>query len=158
MSRGNVVTRINTCNVKELSDPHLKGEYKEISRVFTNTIKCIHTHGVDKALEYIKNHQPLQYTVRTEDNPKGGRGHEMFFRDKLGYIEERYVELGLEMERRGNNVNWGMIESVLDDARKIIVDSRFWKDYIPTPEAYELNLKRRIEMGHKETNYVFRIW
>lgn len=137
--------------MQELSTPHLQGEYKEIFRVFGSTIKCINKYGFEKAYSYIKLKQPKAYTVQTKDNPKGGQGHEMFFRDKLFYIEERCIELTLEMERRGYSPDWTMVESVLDNARKIIVDSRFWKDYIPTPEAYELNKKRRIEMG--DTQY-----
>ena len=143
---GLTVTRINTCCVTELTDGHLKGEYKEITRIFTNTIKCIEKKGVVGAYTYIKDNQPIKYTVRTNDNPGGGRGHEMFFRDKLSYIEDRYIALALEMESRGNNVSWSLVQSVVEKAKEKVIDKRFWKDYTPTQEAYELNLKRRVEM------------
>lgn len=147
LAEDTTITRINTCPVEELSNPHLKGEYKEISRVFTSTIKCINRHGLKKAYRYIKNKQPSAYTVQTKDNPKGGQGHEMFFRDKLKYIEDRYLDLTTEMQRRGYSPNEDMVLSVIDNAHKVVVDKRYWNDYIPTPEAYELNKKRRIEMS-----------
>lgn len=141
------MTRINTCQVGELSDLHLKGEYKEITRVFTNTLKSIEKLGLDGAYKYITDNQPKAYTVRTKDNPKGGVGHEMFFRNRLSYILKRYLSLADEMENRGNNVNRDLVESVKSNALNKIVDKRFWNDYIPTPDAYKLNKQRRLEMG-----------
>lgn len=146
------MTRINTCDVDELSLPHTRGEYKEITRVFTGTINCIESKGsIIKAYKYIKRVQPSKYTVQTKDNPQGGQGHEMFFRDKLSYIEDRYIALALRLEREGTRINWDMVQSVIDNAHEIIVDKRFWNNYTPDLEAYELNKKRRIEMG--DTQY-----
>lgn len=125
------MTRINVVPASELSDKHLGGEFHEISRVFTLARKRGSAHP--KA--------PVEYTL--------GKGHVLFFYDKLRFISHRYVSLALELEvrakRKGKvpNIDWGRIQSVIGEAW-VSVPSLF-NEYEPTPEALEINRQRILE-------------
>jgi len=126
------MTRINLVPPTELSDKHLSGEFHEISRVFTMARKRGSPHP--KA--------PAEYTL--------GKGHVIFFYDKLLFISHRYYSLALELERRAgmkgkaSSVNWTRIHSVVEEARRSLPHEMF-KDYDPTEEALSLNRQRILE-------------
>lgn len=102
---------------------HLKGEYKEITRVFGLARKSQRDIlGGRKVL-------PKEYTL--------GTGHVLFFCSKLKFIADRYEALTNEMIRRGYNPNPIPREELLQG-----IDSKLIKDYIPTAEAIKVNRQR----------------
>ncbi|MFH1455755.1 MAG: pyrimidine dimer DNA glycosylase/endonuclease V [archaeon] len=76
------MVRINLINPKALADQHLIAEYNEIL----------------KFLGYVKkfpklNEQPCRYCL--------GKGHIIFFKNKLKYIKKRFNRIKKEMKQRG---------------------------------------------------------
>jgi len=121
------MTRINVLPVNELAEINVKflqGEYKEITRVFTH---------VRKAQAKGKNKRnigaPKEYTL--------GKGHVLFFYDKLGWVLNRYHELITEMNSRGFKTNPLSDEQLLEG-----VSSHWMGDYEVTLEARRINLER----------------
>ncbi len=125
------MTRINVVPVEELSDKHLSGEFHEISRVFTLARKRGAAHP--KA--------PAQYTR--------GKGHVLFFYDKLFWVANRYHSLARELQlraflkKRDSSVDMDRVRKVVSDA-KLEVPHLFGK-YSPTPEALAINRQRILE-------------
>lgn len=117
------ITRINLLPVEELHPMHLKGEYKEITRVFGLARKA--QFDVIKG----KRKLPAEYTL--------GTGHVLFFYNKLKFIADRYESLVLEMQRRGYKPNPIPRNELLDK-----IDTRLYNDYVPTQEAIAINLER----------------
>ena len=78
------MTRINA-NIppSHLCDQHLLAEHREIIRV--------------RHVQSSKSKAPAQFTL--------GKGHVLFFKDKLGFIFYRYKLLYAECKRRGFNVD-----------------------------------------------------
>ncbi|MBS3108094.1 endonuclease V [Candidatus Woesearchaeota archaeon] len=75
------MVRINLINPKKLADQHLIAEYNEILML----------------LGYIRKHP------RLKDIPNDfhlGKGHMLFFKNKLGYIKNRFESVKKEMQRR----------------------------------------------------------
>ena len=146
------MTRINT--VFPVLDEHLRAARKEYTRIPNKVLELWETnafHRLDKA--------PKSYTVQTADNPKGGKGHMMFFCDKLTFVYEQYQTIRLECEKRGftggkfkNADHWpcGIPENIEHD-KGIFV--RPWGDYTPTTEAIELCKKRMIERIPTKPHY-----
>ncbi|MFW6026575.1 MAG: pyrimidine dimer DNA glycosylase/endonuclease V [Candidatus Woesearchaeota archaeon] len=81
----NKMTRINLVPPEELSDQHLLAEMRELPRVFTHVRK--HGLKVNKISE--------EFTL--------GKGHVLFFTNKLKFLMERYFLLVNEWENRGFN-------------------------------------------------------
>ena len=117
------MTRINVVPVEELHPKHLVAEYREIVRVFALVRKRT------AMIDYNLNDIPSEYVL--------GGGHVKFFFDKLQFILNRYKALTAEMIRRGFNAN-PISEQLLTDG----IDSMFFRDYIPTDKAIELNQER----------------
>lgn len=115
------MTRINCIPVEELSGPHLVAEYRELPRVFALA---------EKSIKRAKLIQPEAYTL--------GKGHVLFFYTRLGYLQKRHAALIAEMKRRGYNPSFTGIE------RKDfpLIPEHYWNDWIPTPEAIEINRQR----------------
>lgn len=134
------MTRINVVPEQELSDQHLAGEYHEISRVF---------ELVRKSLSPILG-KPRRTAIAIPSEYLLGRGHVMFFYDKLGYVARRYISLALEMRyrafKRGQDsaVDMRVVLEIIECAHDSIPDEKWWRTYQPTPEAIELN-RQRIE-------------
>ena len=122
------MTRINVVPVSELSDKHLGGEFHEITRVFTLARKRGAAHP--KA--------PSEYTL--------GKGHVLFFYDKLLFITTRYSELASEIirrtEQRGKTSKLDMIQIGQVIATAIVEVPHLFGDYTPTPEALAINRQR----------------
>jgi deoxyribonuclease (pyrimidine dimer) len=125
------MTRINVVPVTELSDKHLSGEFHEISRVFTLARKRGSAHP--KA--------PTHYTL--------GKGHVLFFYDKLLFISGRYGELACELVRRSqakgkpSGVDHTRVGLVIATAIKEV--PHLFGDYTPTTESMSINRQRILE-------------
>ncbi len=80
------MVRINLINPKLLTDQHLIAEYHEIYYLVSS----------------IKNH----WLGRVYRIPRGfslGKGHQLFFTNKLEYLYERHWKLCMEIQNRGFN-------------------------------------------------------
>ena len=89
------MTRINVVPPKELSRQHLIAEYRELPRVF-GLVKA--SQGKGHTPETLHDKIPPQYTL--------GKGHVLFFFNKLAWLEKRYNALVREMICRGYNVRY----------------------------------------------------
>ena len=76
------MVRVNLIDPKKLSDQHLVAEYNEILMLVAYI----------KKYPQIKNIPP-EYCL--------GKGHMIFFKDKLLYLKRRHESLKLEMKKRG---------------------------------------------------------
>ena len=133
------MTRINVVPPAEICDQQLIAEWCELTRIPNGIVAG--KYAID--LSQI----PKQYTVRTSDNPDGGKGHMKFFFNKLKYLFERYESIRDELAQRGyeRRSMWP-------------VDFDFsaiglWGDYVPTSEAKKLNRKRIAEMFPAKARY-----
>ncbi len=118
------MTRINVVPVSELHDKHLLAEYRELPRVFGAARKW-HNHGGHRA------ELPITYRL--------GKGHVLFFYDKLLFCFNRQFDLHGECLGRGFNVKHNPA-----DAREDFLSApeQLFNDYKPTPEALLLNRQR----------------
>lgn len=95
------MTRINSAiPVKCLTDEHLLSEHREIKRLPYCLRKAIVSGSIDKI--------PVKFTL--------GKGHVLFFLDKMSFILGRYSEIYYELIHRGFDVqdysdNWKGIDS-----------------------------------------------
>lgn len=104
------MTRINaTLKPQKLCDQHLIAEYREILRVFK---LAKHT---DKS--------PKEFTL--------GRGHVIFFFDKLLYAHKRFESLRNEILNRGFQPNMEFDPSILQGKMQLYND---WEGSEPTNE------------------------
>jgi hypothetical protein len=89
------MTRINCVPVTELCDAHLIAEYRELPRVF-KLAKVLSTKQ-----------KPTEYVL--------GKGHVLFFYDKLKYLVNRQSAILIEMHLRGfkatHNNPWQLVTS-----------------------------------------------
>ncbi len=111
------MTRINCVPPYELVDKHLVAEYRELPRVFT------------LARRLRPGEAPAKYTL--------GRGHVLFFYDKLTYLHTRHGLLVEEMRRRGFTVNYPLPPKNYD--------LELYGNWSPTEEAMTLNRERIAE-------------
>ncbi|MFZ4411468.1 MAG: pyrimidine dimer DNA glycosylase/endonuclease V [Bacteroidales bacterium] len=121
------MTRINVVPVSELSQLHLVAEYREITRLPKNLSTSLARKGKKFELKEI----PEQYTL--------GTGHVKFFYSKMLFLEKRFDSLVAEMLRRGYNPTYR------DSSIFANCDKQFYNDYVPTPEAIEINKARILE-------------
>lgn len=125
------MTRINVIPPTELNDKMLGGELHEITRVF-GLVRKLKERKINKFNFSSKMRQPSEYTL--------GTGHVLFFYTRLGFILKRYDALCKEWISRGKNVQQIASESLTEG-----IDSFYMQDYIPTPEAIEINKQRIVE-------------
>jgi deoxyribonuclease (pyrimidine dimer) len=76
------MVRINLVNPRHLADQHLVAEYNEMLML----VGYVRRHPLCNGI-------PPRYTL--------GTGHIRFFKDKLGYIHQRFIRVKREMELRG---------------------------------------------------------
>jgi len=76
------MVRVNLINVRNLADQHLMAEYLEIIML----------------VEYIRKHPIVKEMPKTY---RLGKGHIIFFKNKVKYLKERHEKLAKEMKRRG---------------------------------------------------------
>lgn len=110
---------------------HLKGEYKEITRVF----------GLARKAQF----EILRGKRKIPNEFLLGEGHVTFFYNKLKFIADRYEQLTAEMKRRGYNPNPISRENLLEG-----IDIRLHMGYNPTIEALEVSKERILKMMPKE--------
>jgi len=114
------MTRINSAiNVRRLTDEHLLAEHREIKRLPYCLGKAIASGSVKRI--------PEKFTL--------GRGHVLFFLDKMLFVENRYRQLYQECNRRNFNVGL-YIENFFPLPRA------FRCDYTPTGEERQLLIER----------------
>jgi len=125
------MTRINSAiPVKNLTDEHLLAEHREIKRLPSCLAKAVNSGSIHKI--------PQKFTL--------GKGHVLFFLDKMSFIRQRYLEIYNECMTRGMNVQTYL--SNFDN-----IDCRFMNEYIPTTEEHELlidRIKSRISESKRE--------
>lgn len=129
------MTRINVVEPSELHNKHLMGEIHEITRVF-GLVRKAQDRKINKYNFKDKIKQPPQYTL--------GTGHVYFMYNKLGFITKRYYALNEEALKRGFKVNPIEKQNLING-----IDNWWFGDYIPTPEALEINRARLQERLHK---------
>lgn len=118
------MTRINVIEPRLLHHKHLVVEYRELPRVF-GLVKA----AEDKGLFPHQVGMPEAYQL--------GKGHVLFFYDKLQYLIFRQHLIIDEMKLRGYNPQFQNPE----DLRRNI--SSYWfNNYFPTAEARRINLER----------------
>lgn len=120
------MTRINCIPPTELHSRHLVAEYRELPRVFA------------LARSWALKHQPIaDHIDKLPIDYCLGKGHVMFFYNKLKFCVNRHRALVDEMHRRGYRTqSWPPLG---------IDHPLLWKDWVPTPEAMELNRQRIAE-------------
>ena len=117
------MTRINSAiNVRRLTDEHLLAEHREIKRMPYCIGKAIASGSVKRI--------PEKFTM--------GRGHVLFFLDKMLFVENRYRQLYQECNRR--NFNVGLY---IDNFSPLPRACRC--DYTPTDEEQKLLIERITE-------------
>jgi hypothetical protein len=123
------MTRINVVPVEELTDQHLLAEWREMTRIPNKFLKKNKINLLG---------QPEEYTVRTDDNPDGGKGHVKFFYTRLDFLYKRYYSILKELEERGmpQKNKW---PHVLNKSTKV---ERFFNSYVPTKKSLSLNRQR----------------
>lgn len=122
------MTRINVIPPIELTHKHLIAEYRELPRVFT-LVRNAQAKGL--SVVDIKG-MPLTYTL--------GKGHVLFFYPRLSYLLKRQKALIGEMIARGYHPTFIDPDSLIEG-----LNACWMQDYIPTPEALELNRNRIAE-------------
>jgi len=118
------MTRINCIPVLELTDKHLIAEYRELPRVFRLARKAPNA--------------PKEYTM--------GKGHVLFFYDKLEYLLKRQRKIIEECKKRGFKIKYDNPVSLKDMIEK---PAYLWNDWMPDKEAMGINRKRIKERLNK---------
>lgn len=107
------MTRINTH--VPIIDEHLRAARIEYCRIPNSVLKYFDGDCMETLHRKLAREQPLQYTVRTNDNPAGGKGHMLFFFDKLMFVEQQYRMVLAECGRRGFvNDDWWPADRMSD--------------------------------------------
>lgn len=114
------MVRVNIINPKYLADQHLIAEYNEILML----------------ISYIKNFPETSWD-KIPENYVLGKGHMLFFKNKLKYLEKRHFELSKEMKIRGFNVN--KIVEISD------FDKKFLGNWKPNKRDFEIITQRILE-------------
>lgn len=124
------MTRINLVDPEALTNAHLQGEYKEISRVFT-----LVSNNLVKGKKVTSFNIPLSYCL--------GPGHVTFFYNKLGFVLDRYRQLYVEMRSREFKPSFELFTSVCSDAEELIKHNKTLDcHYVPSPNEIYLNMAR----------------
>lgn len=116
------MTRINVVPVTELTDKHLLAEYRELPRIFGASKKWHERGGRVRDL-------PTTYRL--------GKGHVLFFYDKLQWCFARQRALVAECKRRGFDVKHEPSRDLIDWAPHYLLGG-----YMPTRAALRINRER----------------
>ncbi len=93
------MVRVNLIDPKRLADQHLIAEYNEMLMLVSFIKKYPALHNI-----------PGQYCL--------GRGHMLFFKDKVGYLKMRHDALKREMRKRGFQAKKSIDLSAFDKKNK----------------------------------------
>lgn len=122
------MVRINLIAPNRLADQHLVAEYNEILML----------------LGYVRKN-PRAKLEEIPQNYKLGKGHILFFKNKLIYLKKRHEKIKKEMIKRGfrpiKEVNLGEF------------DKQLRKDWKPTPKDREVIKQRLIEKINKKPDF-----
>lgn len=118
------MTRINVIPPSELTDPHLRAEYRELPRIFGLVRRHVEAGRTPTDLTI-----PDQYLL--------GRGHMLFFYNKLGFLLDRQRALIAEMKARGYKPQFTRPETLIEG-----IPEAWRQPYEPTPAAQRLNRYR----------------
>jgi hypothetical protein len=118
------MTRINVIPPRLLHVKHLVVEYRELPRVF-----ALVRAAEDKGLFPHQIKAPQTYTL--------GKGHVLFFYDKLEYLIFRQHLIICEMLVRGYDPQFRNPDSLRDR-----ISSYWFNMYEPTKEARRINIER----------------
>lgn len=128
------MVRINIINPKFLADQHLIAEYNEILML----------------LGYVKKNPELNIK-KIPEKYKLGPGHMLFFKNKLKYLNKRFIIIKKEMTNRGfsNNINLNLNifnKNLINDWEATNEDKKIIKERI----IYKINLKPEYYRYYKE--------
>lgn len=125
------MTRINLVPIEILSDDHLRGEYKELPRVFTLARKRLES---GKGLPEVSKAYVL------------GTGHVSVFYNKLRWCMNRYSDLATEMSNRGFKVNVDLVQEIVTSAKDLVDTYKSTQDlhWKPNTEEIYLNMARLV--------------
>lgn len=114
------MTRINSAiPVQNLTDEHLLAEHREIKRLPWCLENAIESGSIKNI--------PEKFTL--------GKGHVLFFLDKMSFTHKRYCQIHEELKRRGFNIaNY--------HERWQNVPARYNNDYTSTVEERDLLIER----------------
>ncbi len=121
------MTRINIVPPAELHAKHLVAEYRELPRIFA-LARAAHARGV--RTETLG--APACYTL--------GKGHVIFFYDKLLFLAKRQRSLVDEMVARGYAPKFTRTEELLDG-----IPPEWLNDWVPDEAALVINRQRIAE-------------
>lgn len=125
------MTRINTH--VPIIDEHLRAARREYCRIPNEVLKSY------TGFHNLKTRQPKNYTVQTADNPKGGRGHMLFFYDKLMFVHRQYLLVLQECFARNFKHDCWWPENISTTY------SELYNDWQPRFKDVELCMTRQIE-------------
>lgn len=112
------MTRINSAiDPKNLTDEHLMAEHRELERIPNAVIRQALSSGLEP-------NKVEKFTL--------GKGHVLFFYDKLAFLYRRYVDIHKECHLRGIRV-LNFSDSFMD-AKNLAPSC--WNDYTPTFEEH----------------------
>lgn len=133
------MTRINSAiHVKCLTDEHLLAEHREIKRLPYNLQQAIKSGNIK--------HIPEKFTL--------GKGHIMFFLNKMEFVYNRYVNVYCEAKGRGFEV-----QSFADNFNKQDINlQNYWNPYLPTNEEKQLLIERITERINNSTKKHFHYY
>lgn len=119
------MTRINSdIDPGKLKRAHLLAELREIIMVPASLRRSLHGKSINDVMRAI----PAKFTL--------GKGHVMFFYDKLAFLQKRFNRLADEMERRGYVPDRSRIEAF--DG----FDKMWYNDWKSTPADDDVVLER----------------
>lgn len=133
------MTRINSAiPPKYLTDEHLLAEHREIKRLPYNLQQAIKSGSI--------NNIPNEFTL--------GKGHVLFFVNKLEFVRHRYADIFLEAKMRGFNLipyhsNFWCRNDVL---------RKYWDTYHPTEKERKLLIERITERIMNSTKKVWHYY
>lgn len=127
------MTRVNCIDPRMLSNEHLFAEWREIPRIITAVEKLT---NAGKALK--------DYDV--PNKYKFGKGHVVFFYDKLRYIFLRLNDIRNELEKRGYNFEDRIDEYV---QRLSSIPNTYMNNWKPSTDDIYLNMSRLVERKFK---------
>lgn len=121
------MTRINLVDPAVLTNAHLMAEYRELPRIFTTVAKDpIYASAVQKPQHYVL-----------------GKGHVIFFYDKLHWLVKRYNNLYHTLVARDYNLDHTLFDKIFKNAIDLLAyNKQLANDYKPRPEDIYLNMAR----------------
>jgi deoxyribonuclease (pyrimidine dimer) len=121
------MTRINLVDPAVLTNAHLMAEYRELPRIFTAVAKDpIRAQAIQK---------PQHYCL--------GKGHVIFFYDKLHWLIKRYNSLYHTLIARNYALDHALFDKIFRDAIDLMAyNKRLANNYQPRPEDVYLNMAR----------------